>query len=262
MKRLDCAFLASVLALCAVAAAQGPAPTRAPDFRAPFLIAPLYFPPVANAPFMAIAKTLAVRILPDGSTITAQNARVVARDMDGRIFQERRTFVPVPNPGNRQSMVRIDEYTDPVAHTVYNCNPYAKVCNVFYYRPIMDQPPRSVGLQPGGRTYLTRENLGTDMFDGQEVIHTRETLTVFSETIGNTKNIIRQCEYWYSPSLGIDLKEVRHDPRDGDQTLWLTDLELSAPDPATFRAPAEYRIVDHRNPMPQGPANGEGMEVH
>ena len=253
MKCLVSAFAASlfIVASSTAAPAQDAAPMHAPEFRAPYLIAPLYFPPVTNAPFMAIAKTLVVRILPDGSTITVQNARVVARDMDGRIFQERRRFVPVPNPDNRPSLIRIDEYTDPLAHTNYQCNPYSKVCNVYYYRPIMDQPPRAVGPQPGGRTYLTRDNLGADMFDDQEVIHTRETLTVFSETIGNTKNIIRQCEYWYSPSLGIDLKEVRHDPRDGDQTLWLTDLDLSAPDPATFVPPASFRIVDHRNPTPQ-----------
>ncbi len=244
----------------ALVCAQDATPLHAPDFRAPYYIAPLYFPPVANAPFMAIAKTLVVRILPDGSTVTAQNQRVVARDMDGRIFQERRTFVPVPNPQNLQSIARVDEYDDPAAHSLYDCNVFQRVCNVFAYHPIMDQPPTPVGLRPGGRTYLTRENLGTEQFDGQDVIHTRETLTVFSETVGNTKNIIRVVDYWYSPSLGINLKVVRHDPRDGDQTLWLTNLSLSAPDPSTFQPPASYRIVDHRNPTPQAP-NGEEIQV-
>ena len=253
MKRPLAGLVLSLLVaiLPALVAAQNSAPTRAPDFRAPFLIAPLYFPPVANAPFMAIAKTLVVRVMPDGSTITSENARVVARDMDGRIFQERRRFVPVPNPQNRQSTVRVNEYTDPTAHTLYNCNPYEKVCNLFFYSPMMDQPPTPVGLQPGGRTYLTRENLGTEMFDGQEAIHTRETLTVFSETAGNTKNIIRVCDYWYSPSLGINLKVVRHDPRDGDQTLWLENLSLSAPDPGVFRPPSDFRLVDHMHPQAQ-----------
>jgi len=259
MKRLTPASVVFlfVFALSVALPAQDSGPTRAPDFRAPFLIAPLYFAPKPGAPFMAIAKTLVVRILEDGSTVTTQNQRVVARDMDGRIFQERRTFVPVPDPNNRQSMVRVVDYADPVAHTLYNCNPYSKVCNLFTYHPIMDAPERPAGLQPGGRTYLTRENLGTDTLEGQEVLHTREALTLTAETVGNTKTILRTVDYWYSPALGVNVKVVRHDPRDGDQTLWLTNLTLSAPDPSIFQVPSDYRIIDHRNPTPQTAGTGE-----
>ncbi|MGH9343612.1 MAG: hypothetical protein ACRD19_07620 [Terriglobia bacterium] len=55
---------------------------------------------------------------------------------------------------------------------------------------------------------------------------------------------------------------VRHDPRYGDQTLWLTQLSLSAPDPSVFQPPAAYRIVDHRHPMPQTPAAGGQDEIY
>lgn len=161
---------------------------------------------------MAVAQTHVVRNMPDGSTVTSENQRAIARDMDGRIFQERRTFVPVPNPDNRQSRVRINEYSDPVAHTLYRCNPYAKVCDVFSYFPQGETADGPAGVQPGGRTYLTRENLGTDVMNGQEVLHTRETLTVYAETVGNTKNIIRTVDFWYSPQLGINVREERHDP--------------------------------------------------
>ncbi|HEV2132720.1 MAG TPA: hypothetical protein VGR47_00520 [Terracidiphilus sp.] len=236
--------------------AQNTPATHAPDYRAPFFIAPLYFSSKAEAPFMAIAKTHVVRIMPDGSTVTSENQRVVARDTEGRIFQERRTFVPVPNPDNRQSMVRSQEYIDPLAHTLYLCNPYAKVCNLFPYVTRPEAADRPVGVQPGGKTYLTRENLGSDLIGGQVVLHTRETLTVYAETIGNTKNIIRTEDYWYSPQLGINVRVQRQDPRDGEQTLWLTGLTLSAPDPAVFRVPQGYRIVDHRNPQRPAPANG------
>lgn len=250
MKRLLSAFAVS-FCLSAILPAQNAAPTHAPDFQAPFLIAPLYFPPKVNAPFMAIARTLVVRRMSDGSTQTSENQRVIARDMEGRIFQERRTFVPVPDPDNRQSLVRIDEYSDPVAHTVYRCNPYAKVCGLFSYFPRAASPERPAGVQPGGHSYLTRQSLGADVMDGQEVLHTRETFTVYAETAGNTKNIIRTVDFWYSPQLGVNVREERHDPRDGDQTLWLTDLTSSAPDPAVFQVPSGYRIIDHRNPQPQ-----------
>lgn len=256
-------FVAAVcfyMCIPAILPAQATAPTHAPDFRAPFLIAPLYFPPKAGAPFMAIAKTLVVRTMPDGSTVTDENQRIVARDMEGRIFQERRSFTPVPNPDNRQSLVRINEYSDPVAHTLYKCDPYMKVCNLFYYFPRAQNAERPAGVQPGGRTYLTRENLGTDLVQGQEAQHTRETLTVYAQTAGNTRNIIRTVDYWYSPQLGINLKEERHDPRDGDQTLWLTGLTLSAPDPSTFEVPPAYRIIDHRHPQGQSISGQSGNQ--
>lgn len=249
-----------LLALPILLSAQVNTPTHAPDFQAAPHIAPLDFPAQAGAPFMAIAKTLWVRILPDGSTVTSQNQRVVARDMDGRVFQERRTFVPVPDPTNRQSIPFIEEFEDPVAHTLSRCILAAKVCNEFFYYPRKEMADRPAGLQPGGKMYLTRENLGTVLMDGQEVLHTRETLTVFSETIGNTKNIIRTVDYWYSPTLSINVRVERHDPRDGDQTLWLTDLNLSAPDPGVFQIPSDYRVIDHLHPQVQAAARQPGNQ--
>ena len=92
------------------------------------------------------------------------------------------------------------------------------------------------------------ENLGVDTFEGQEVQRTRETFTFFKDKIGNTKTILLVVDYWYSPALGINVKVVRHDPRDGDQTLWLTNISTTAADPSTFQIPAGYRVIDRRAP--------------
>ena len=229
--------------------AQDGGPAHAPDGRAPHFIAPLYFSPKPNAPFTATARTLWVSTLPDGSTMTAENARLVMRDVDGRIFQERVTFVPVPNDGKRQSRVHAEDYSDPIAHTFYHCNTATKVCSLFGYHDPATEAVAPAGPQPGGRTYLMREDLGTETFAGLEVRHSRETLTIYSDTIGNTRNILRTVEYWYSPALGVNVQVKRHDPRDGDQTLWLTDVSLDPPDPEKFKVPADFRIVDHRDPQ-------------
>lgn len=251
MHRLKFFALGVALALLAAAAPAQEA-EHAPDHRAVPRIAPLDFPPKPGAPFMAVAKTTWMQILPDGSTVTHQNERVVARDAEGRIFQERRSFIPVPDDGKSQSNVQMLVYSDPLEHAISNCNPYIKVCNVFaYYEPTVF-PPLPVGLQPDKMTYLTRENLGQDTFEGIDVQHTRETFTFYRQSIGNTKTIVRVVDYWYSPALGVNVKVVRHDPRDGDQTLWLTDLSLSAASPETFRVPAGYRIIDHRVAEPVG----------
>lgn len=207
---------------------------------------------------MAIAKTLWVRTLPDGSTVTTQNERVVARDMDGRVFQERRTFIPVPDDGKQQSQVYETDLSDPVNHTVYRCQAWRKVCNLFgYYAPVTS-PEMPAGLQPDRTTFLTRENLGVGTFAGLDVELSRETYTHYVESIGNTKTVLRSIEYWYSSALGVNVQVKRHDPRDGDQTLWLTDVTQSPPPPETFQVPAGYRIIDHRNAAPGQVREGEG----
>ena len=223
-------------------------PVHAPDGRAPQLIEPLYFAPKPNAPFTATARTLVVDTLPDGSTTTSENSRLVTRDGEGRIFQERATFVPKPNLG-RESRVHATDYTDPIEHKHYHCDMAAKVCNLFDYDAPVIAVAAPAGPQPGGKTYLVREDLGTDTFAGLEVQHSRETLTIYPQTVGNTGNILRTVEYWYSPALGVNVQVKRHDPRDGDQTLWLTDLVLDAADPEMFKVPADFRVIDHRDPQ-------------
>jgi hypothetical protein len=245
------AGVACIVLSAGLCAQEGP--VHAPDGRAPRLIEPLYFAPKPNAPFTATARTLVVDTLPDGSTTTSENARLVTRDVGGRIFQERVTFVPVPSNG-RESHVHATDYTDPVEHTHYHCEMAAKVCNLFdYYAPVI-AVAAPAGPQAGGKTYLMREDLGSDTFAGLEVQHSRETLTIYSQTVGNTRNILRTVEYWYSPALGVNVQVKRHDPRDGDQTLWLADLVLDSPDPEKFQVPADFRIVDHRDPRAAQPS--------
>ena len=78
----------------------------------------------------------------------------------------------------------------------------------------------------------------------------RETFTFFKEKIGNTKTILRVVDYWYSPTLGINVKVVRHDPRDGDQTPWLTNISTTAADRSTFQVPPDFQVYDHRTARP------------
>ena len=253
MRRAFPTLIASVpfLLISAGVAAQESQPMHAPDWRAPQHIAPLYFPPKPNAPFTATAVTLWVHTLPGGSTLSMQNRRRVARDADGRIYQERATFAPVPRTGLRESRVYATEYDDPIEHKRYRCMPEAKVCNLFGYSAAADMAIVPAGLQPDRTTFITREDLGVESLDGLEVQHSLETTTLYSGSVGNTRTILRTCEYWYSPALGINVKVVRHDPRDGDQTLWLENVSLSAAEPGAFTLPAGYQIVDHRHPESQ-----------
>ena len=185
MRQFTHAFLAACLLLAgpAVLTAQEGGPAHAPDGRAPQLIAPLYISPKPNAPFTATAKTTSVRTLPDGSTVTAENSRMVTRDGEGRIFQQRVTFVPVPNDGKREMWVHATDYYDPAEHTHYHCDTGPKTCDlVGYFAQVNDSMTLAQpGLQPDQTTFVTREDLGVDTFAGLEVQRSRETTTLYKE---------------------------------------------------------------------------------
>jgi hypothetical protein len=259
MRRLAPAVVAVLLLLTGSYGlrSQEGGPAHARDGRAQQMISPLYFSPRPGAPFTATAKTVWVSTLPDGSTVTHENARLVTRDAEGRIFQERVTFVPVPNDGTHQMSVRATDYSDPIEHTHYHCNTGPRVCELYeFYAPVADTLAPA-GLQPDRTTFLTREDLGVDTFAGLEVQKSRETFTIYRESAGNTRTILRTVEYWYSPALGVNVQVKRHDPRDGDQTLWLTNVSLTASDPDRYKAPADYRVIDERAPAAPAPAPAE-----
>lgn len=71
----------------------------------------------------------------------------------------------------------------------------------------------------------------------------RTLLDGSTETHENQRDVARQC--WYSRGLGVNVTVERHDPRDGDQTLWPAKISGTA-DPSTFEIPAGYRILDNR----------------
>ena len=256
MRSFAPAVVAALLLLTGSAGlrSQEGGPAHAPDGRAQQLISPLYFSPKPGAPFTATAKTVWVRTLPDGSTVTTENARLVTRDAEGRIFQERVTFVPVPNDGTHQMRVHATDFTDPIEHIHYHCDTGPKVCELYEsYAPVTDALAPA-GPQPDRTTSLTREDLGVDTFAGLDVQKSRETFTIYRESVGNTKTILRTVDYWYSPALGVNVQVKRHDPRDGDQTLWLANVSLTASDPDKYKAPADYRVIDERAPAAPAPA--------
>jgi hypothetical protein len=248
MRQFRLAFVTACFLLAgpATLTSQEGGPAHAPDGRAPQLIAPLYISPKPNAPFTATAKTTWVRTLPDGSTVSSENSRTVTRDGEGRIFQQRVTFVPVPNDEKHEMWVHATDYYDPVEQTHYHCDTGPKTCDLVDYSEGVENPVVPAGLQPDQTTFVTRENLGVDTVGGLEVQRSRETTTVYREAVGNTNTILRTVDYWYSPALGVNVQVKRHDPRDGDQTLWLTNISLTASDPDTYKAPAGYRVFDRR----------------
>lgn len=62
--------------------------------------------------------------------------------------------------------------------------------------------------------------------------------------MGNDRPLVRASEFWYSPELKIEVLLKYSDPRSGESTVRLRNIDRSEPDPALFRVPPDYQIVD------------------
>jgi hypothetical protein len=212
-------------------------------------------PPLPGSPFTATVTTEWKRTLDDGSTVTIGNHRTIARDNTGRIFQERRNLYPAGD--SRENDINRLEFADPRAHTITTCWPTARTCQVnYYFAPSVETPPSSSGPLNGGKGFLTRLDLGSDLVSGVETIGTRETTTLDAGAIGNDRAISVVKEFWYSQQLGINVIEKRQDPRYGAQTFTVGPINLGEPDATLFDIPADFRIDDKRTPNQQ---SGEGL---
>jgi hypothetical protein len=208
----------------------------------------IFITPLTNSPFTATVSASWTRQLPDGTTITLGNHRLVIRDSKGRIYQERRLLVP--EGGNQTSSITRIEISDPAAQTKYFCYPSSNSCKLTGYRAAITAPVVPVGPMGDGKRYLSREDLGKGETEGVETIGTRETVTTNAGAIGNDREVVFSKEFWYSPKLSINLVVKRTDPLHGTQTFNVSNLQLAEPDARVFAVPADYKVIDERIAKP------------
>ena len=224
-----------------------PAPLHAPDGGTRETFASIAIPSMPKAPFAATVYTEWIRQLPDGNNITLINHRTVARDSQGRIFQERAWFVP--NDGKHESAAYQIEISDPVAHERYICRTADHVCRLEQFFAPDFAVSRTAAASPGRPGAPTIESLGTQNVSGLETIGTRETSLVETQSIGNEGPILERKEFWYSPQLGVNLISKRQDARFATQENFdVTNVALGEPDAQLFEVPSGYKVIDLRKP--------------
>jgi hypothetical protein len=86
------------------------------------------------------------------------------------------------------------------------------------------------------------ESLGTKTIEGVQVTGTRNTQTIPTGTIGNDKDLNITRETWYSPELKLVIQSTQSDPRFGQTTYTLKNIQQGSPDVSLFRVPATYTI--------------------
>jgi hypothetical protein len=211
-------------------------------------IVSIFVAPIPGAPFTATVSTEWTRQTSDGATIVVKKRRMVARDSEGHVFEERRRFVPADSTA--QSLLFQMDYVDPTRRTRTACLPASMVCDVRNFFDPASTATIPVGPMADGKNYLSRADLGKGETKGLETIGTRETITTGPGTVGNDREVNLAKEFWYSPKLGINLLVKRMDPTQGTQVFTVSDIRLAEPDARLFAIPAKYKMIDDRPATP------------
>jgi hypothetical protein len=109
---------------------------------------------------------------------------------------------------------------------------------------------------------VNQESLGTQSIEGVMAEGTRVTLTIAAGKIGNERPIVTVNERWYSQELQTAVLTKNSDPRMGETTYRLTNINRSEPDPSLFQVPADYTIDEGVGPrlLPAEPLRKLEME--
>ena len=91
---------------------------------------------------------------------------------------------------------------------------------------------------------VNQEQLGTQAVEGVAAEGTRTTFTIAAGKIGNDRPIVTVNERWYSQELQAVVLSKNSDPRMGETTYRLTNIDRSEPDPSLFQVPADYTVEE------------------
>jgi len=89
-----------------------------------------------------------------------------------------------------------------------------------------------------------KENLGKQNIEGVEAEGTRTTVTIAAGEIGNDRPIQIVSERWYSPELELVVMTRHSDPRTGETTYKLTNINRAEPAKSLFEVPSDYTIKE------------------
>jgi hypothetical protein len=95
-----------------------------------------------------------------------------------------------------------------------------------------------------GEGEVSTESLGKQMIEGVEAEGQRVTITIQAGKIGNDRPIVTVNERWYSPELQTVVLSKNSDPRFGETTYKLINIDRSEPDSSLFQVPADYTVEE------------------
>jgi len=231
-------------------------------------------PAVTGMPYSVEQVTETVQTLADGTHIRQkQRTTVMYRDSAGRTRME--TPIGAQMMNDAATMVRIVDVVGGYEYTLDEQNKIAHRVMVQVAQPMakrgtagttgaflaqgfvgsgpvpaqrMAAPvPRAVAPGAAGmpRPEIQSEDLGTQSIEGVTARGRRMTQTWPVDSVGNDRPIVVVNETWFSDQLGgMMVLSKNNDPRHGETTTTLKNVNLAEPDPSLFQPPPGYQIVD------------------
>jgi hypothetical protein len=226
---------------------------------------------IAGAPYSAQVVTQRVQALADGNRIDQTTSGSVARDSQGRVRREESLPGLGSGDGNGPQLVRIE---DPVAGVHWTLDartktaikmpfPTTKVLSktdgpmpalpapppigperTFFYSSTVPAAPGNVQIitraVPESNANVSKTELGTQTVEGVPAQGTRVTRTIPAGAVGNEQPLVITTETWFSPDLKILVMSKTEDPRMGETTYKLTNIQRSEPSADLFQIPSDY----------------------
>jgi hypothetical protein len=207
----------------------------------------------AKLPYTAEFKTTRVQTLADGSTITHDSTEVMVRDAQGRTANIRIADAAIDSQAPRT----IVSTYDPASHTHTSWVVGGQTLNV-------NTDPASASARTSCAANTTAaftqtqpsadrpkpvfEELGTQTFLGVEARGRRTSTTYPAGSVGNSDQLLRTDETWFSttPGLaGINVRQINDDPQTGRTIRELVKFTPGDPDPSLFQPPDGYTTITH-----------------
>jgi hypothetical protein len=222
--------------------------------------------PVVGAPYTAQAVTVQTQVLADGNRIQEKSSTNIARDSQGRVRTER--FLK--GPSGAEDLPKLVTIEDPVSGNNYSLDVTNKIAFKMPQPPMkmLTNGPKGAALPgpPGAMTHIevggapgpglrisrdiikpgdmTTTDLGAQTMEGVLVQGKRTTRTITAGTIGNDRDIVITSETWYSPDLQVLVSTKSEDPRIGETSYQLTNIQRVEPAASLFQVPADYTVKD------------------
>ncbi len=220
---------------------------------------------VKGVPYSAEATSETVQSLPDGNRIVRKNKSTLYRDSEGRTRNEQNLAAigPWAAEGQPRAIIFI---TDPVAGASYVLSPSDRTARKIAIPQLQSgvnvmiatRATRREGQHAGEmHTIIEKalgsqsksaqsktESLGNRTIEGLLAEGTRTVTTIPAGELGNERPIEIVSERWYSPELQVVVLTKRTDPRMGETTYRLSNVNRTEPPRSLFDVPADYTIKE------------------